>query len=115
MTKTTYQPAEGYVIPANGIEVVNDGADMLIKYDIAQAATEEEQPKQYTANEVRVKRSATYGDIVSAIIDDKYSNDAMQAIINNHLLDSTSEHEAEFNEMQAWRSHAKEVAHKVVG
>lgn len=114
MTKTQYQPAEGYVIPSNGVEVINDGADMLIRYDIAEADTEEGQPKQYTANEVRVKRSASYGDIVSAIIDDKYSNDEMQAIINNHLLDATSEHEAEFADMQSWRSHAKEVAHKVI-
>ena len=39
----------------------------------------------------------------------------MQAIINNHLLDPTDEeHEAEFNEMQAWRKHAKEVADHVL-
>lgn len=112
MTKTQFQPAEGYVIPANGIEVINDGAEMLIRFGIAELPTEEGE-KQYTANEVRVKRSATYADIVSAIINDKYTNDDMQAIINNHLLDGDPDHERQFAEMQDWRSYAKSIARQI--
>lgn len=58
-----------------------------------------------------------YGDVVSAIIRDRYPNDAMEAIINNYLpyaADPSSAPQTikeEFDSMQAWRAHAKEVAH----
>lgn len=67
----------------------------------------------YVYEMVRVPYPYTYSSIVSAIINDRYSNDQMQAIINNHLLEANDEHEAEFSAMQAWRAHAKEVGHLV--
>lgn len=51
----------------------------------------------------------TYDHLVSAIINKKYSTDKMQAIINNYLLDSVAFKE-EFDEMQAFRKKAKEIA-----
>lgn len=64
---------------------------------------------------VDVSGTRTYDGIVNAIVCDHYPADKMQAIINNHLLESESkEHQAEFAEMQAWRVKAKSVAKEVV-
>ena len=52
-----------------------------------------------------------YGGIVDALISHKYPIDKMQSVINNYLLDPTDETIVkEFNEMQAWRKEAKEIA-----
>lgn len=52
-----------------------------------------------------------YGSIVSAIIDSHYTNDQMQAIVNNHLI---GEHEDAFQEMQEYRVYAKRTAKEIV-
>ena len=63
----------------------------------------------------RLAHPLTRSRLIDAIVTAAYPSDVMQAIINNHLLDPTDEeHEAEFNEMQAWRKHAKEVADQVL-
>ena len=68
-----------------------------------------------TMENVDVFGTRTYDGIVNAIVCDYYPADKMQAIINNHLLESESkEHQAEFAEMQAWRVKAKRVAKEVV-
>lgn len=57
----------------------------------------------------------SYDEMVSAFIQGRYSNDAMQAIVNNHLLDDgDEEHEAEWTVMQAWRKEAKKMAKEMV-
>ena len=78
--------------------------------------TEAETRTVYEAYSVRLERPITYERVVSAIVNAEYSSDQMQAIINNHLLDSTdnAEHEAEFTAMQEWRTLAKKVAHEVI-
>lgn len=56
-----------------------------------------------------------YGAMVSAFVHGRYSDDEMQAIVNNHLLDDgDEEHEAEWTAMQAWRAEAKVLA-KTIG
>lgn len=85
---------------------------VMICFDEVEHTFENETLYEY--NMVRVPFPYDYSIIVSAIINDRYSSDRMQAIINNHLLEiNDSEHEAEFNEMQAWRAHAKEIGHLV--
>lgn len=52
-----------------------------------------------------------YGGIVDALITYKYPNEKMQAVINNYLLEPENEEfVTAFNEMQAWRKEAKEIA-----
>ena len=68
---------------------------------------------KYEYDSVRTAFPYTYSSLVSAIIVDKYPSDVMQAIINNHLLGDDEEHEQEYNEMQAWRRTAKEVAKRI--
>ena len=52
-----------------------------------------------------------YGGIIDALVTYKYPNDKMQSVINNYLLDPNDEQIIkEFNEMQAWRKEAKQIA-----
>lgn len=52
-----------------------------------------------------------YANMVSAIIEDRYSKDNMDAVVNNYLCEPEDETYAEeFKKMQEWRAHAKEVA-----
>lgn len=56
-----------------------------------------------------------YGGIVDALISYKYSNDRMQAIINNYLLDPDDDvSNQEFIEMQNWRSESKRIAKEIL-
>lgn len=52
-----------------------------------------------------------YGGIVDSLVQYKYPNDKMQAVINNYLLEpENEEYIRAFNEMQTWRKEAKEIA-----
>lgn len=52
-----------------------------------------------------------YDAIVAALVNARYTADAMQAIVNNYLADQASPSVlAEFTEMQSWRTTAKEIA-----
>lgn len=68
---------------------------------------------------VRIEQPISKDKIVDAIVSHVYPSDKMQAIINNHLLDSEDDedyetHEAEYKEMQALRKQAKQVAKQVI-
>lgn len=53
--------------------------------------------------------------VISAVIRQKYSDDEMQAIINNYLLDpDDTEAVAEFNQMQQYRKFAKKLADEFI-
>lgn len=70
---------------------------------------------KYSYEAIRVPFPPKYGEVVSCIISDHYTADQMQAIVNNHLMDSESdEHKAEFEAMQSWRMKAKEIAREVL-
>ena len=78
-----------------------------------------EQQEVYEAYVVRVEQPLGYDKVVNAIVSAAYPSDKMQAIINNHLLDSEDDddyeaHTEEFKAMQQWRRHAKEVAKEVI-
>lgn len=52
-----------------------------------------------------------YSGVVDALVSHKYPIDKMQAVINNYLLEPENEEYIRvFNEMQAWRKEAKEIA-----
>lgn len=80
----------------------------------------------YAAYVVRIEQPLERGKVVDAIVSSAYPTDKMQAIINNHFanlakiaddkkLDADDEeHEAEYNDMQEWRTKAKAVATDVI-
>lgn len=109
-------------VPFNGIIVREEGDIVRVFFDIQKQKAETSKDGEVivpdgmcTMENVDVFGTRTYDGIVNAIVCDHYPADKMQAIINNHLLESESkEHEAEFAEMQAWRVKAKSVAKEVV-
>lgn len=110
------------VLPKNGIIVREEGDIIRVFFDIEKMAYETSKDGEViipdgmcSMENVDVSGTRTYDGIVNAIVCDHYPADKMQAIINNHLLESESkEHQAEFAEMQAWRVKAKSVAKEVV-
>lgn len=69
----------------------------------------------YVYEAFRTPLSYNYSSLVSLIIREKYSDDKMQAIINNYLMEiNDSEHKEEFLKMQEWRMHAKEIAKIII-
>lgn len=80
----------------------------------------------YSAYVIRIEQPMERDKVVDAIISSAYPTDKMQAIINNHFanlakiadgkeLDADEkEHEAEYDNMQAWRVKAKAVAKEVM-
>lgn len=109
-------------VPSNGIIVREEGDIVRVFFDIEKQKAEISKNGEVivpdgmcTMENVDVFGTRTYDGIVNAIICDHYPADKMQAIINNHLLESESkEHQEEFAEMQAWRAKAKSVAKEVV-
>lgn len=110
------------VVPKNGIIVREEGDIIRVFFDIEKQKAETSKSGEVLVQEgmcsmenIDVYGSRTYDSIVNAIVCDHYPADKMQAIINNHLLESESkEHQAEFAEMQAWRVKAKSVAKEVL-
>nr|DAF71408.1 MAG TPA: hypothetical protein [Caudoviricetes sp.] len=109
-------------VPSNGIIVREEGDIVRVFFDIEKLKAETSKNGEVivpdgmcTMENVDVFGTRTYDGIVNAIVCDHYPADKMQAIINNHLLESESkEHQAEFAEMQAWRAKAKSVAKEVI-
>jgi hypothetical protein len=54
-----------------------------------------------------------YPMLVSSLVRERYSEDDVEAIMNNYLADPEG-HKADFDELQAWRVKAKEVARDVI-
>ena len=73
------------------------------------------------ANGIRVN-GKSYGDIISAIVNDRYPTNEKDAIMANYELvkdgtspeDKSAEYIQEYKDLQAWRTHAKEIAHIVI-
>ena len=109
-------------VPSNGIIVREEGDIVRVFFDIQKQKAETSKSGEVivpdgmcSMENVDVSGTRTYDGIVNAIVCDHYPADKMQAIINNHLLESESkEHQAEFAEMQAWRVKAKSVAKEVL-
>ncbi len=57
---------------------------------------------------------ADYGKTVSAIVRSRYSEDDVEAIVNNYLADPEG-HTDEFMQLQQWRTTAKQVARRHIG
>lgn len=114
-------------IPDSGVEVVLEGGLTRLFFDFTDPEPREgddQYPADIKACESIDVHGRTKADIVSAIINDRYTPDANQALSANRELakDPESgiseakreEYLAEYAAYQAWRSHAKEVASKAV-
>ena len=101
-----------------------EGSVVRINFDVEhsteerqkQGSEETEEVEVIKAYVVRVAHPISRGRIIDAIVTAQYPEDKMQAVVNNYLLNpKDAESKQEFDDMQAWRAHAKEVATEVMG
>lgn len=117
-------------VPENNVQVITEGSLLRIKFDFCKQEVDKNNEQTgsldnaYTAEGVDVLGSQKYDDIVSAIVEERYPSDKMDAIRLNYELSQNSEftiakakaseYIEEYKTMQEWRIHAKEIASKVV-
>lgn len=114
--KDIFQKEEGYVVPSNGIEIVNEGNESLLRINITKITMPEDDDNyidQYECDLYRIQNPMTYKNIVSSIIRSKYSADDVEAIILNQG-DENEDHDLEYMELQEWRTQAKNIAKYVI-
>lgn len=111
----------------NVVRINFDVEQIELENDIDRDESKEKTTRlAYSAYVIRIEQPMERDKVVDAIISSAYPTDKMQAIINNHFanlakiadgkeLDADEkEHEAEYDNMQAWRVKAKAVAKEVM-
>ena len=118
------------VAPSDNVMVKREADLLRVYFDFNrepvydEEGNEQEEPVQFSSQLVDIVGRHGYGEIVSAIINGKYSPDEVQALVFNYELakdedsDITTakreEYLAEYHALQDYRAHAKEVAQKVI-
>jgi hypothetical protein len=110
-------------IPESGIIATREGNVLRLLFGFEKKEkTEDNDIDSYQCESVDVAGATSYGSIISAIVNDKYSNDDVQAIIANYEeakdvenpSEKEQEHLDEYKEYQEYRQRAKEIAKVVV-
>jgi hypothetical protein len=121
-------------VPASGIEVIKEGDMVRLFFDFAKVETTSSDSADTESGETKVEQSSCtnidivgavdYSSIVSAIVNGKYNNNDVQAIIANYELakdsssditdDKRTEYLNDYAEFQTYRAHAKEIANQVL-
>ena len=121
-------------VPASGIEVIKEGDMIRLFFDFAKVETTSSDSADTECGETKVEQSSCtnidivgavdYSSIVSAIVNGKYNNNDVQAIIANYELakdsssditdDKRTEYLNDYAEFQTYRAHAKEIANQVL-
>ena len=115
-------------LPQNGVQVTLEGPLVRLLFDFTPATPVledgEEVPDDLFDCESVDTTDRSYGGIVSAIINDRYSQDRVQAILANYQnaidpestidVDKRAEYLQEYHEFQDYREHAKTVARLAV-
>lgn len=115
-------------LPQNWVQVTLEGPLVRLLFDFTPATPVledgEEAPDDLFDCESVDTTDRSYGGIVSAIINDRYSQDRVQAILANYQnaidpestidVDKRAEYLQEYHEFQDYREHAKTVARLAV-
>ena len=123
--KTTYQLDS---VPASGIIIILEGALMRVMFDITHHEPVEEDghvgPDNLYDVDIVDVNGRSKGDVISAIVNDRYTPDQVQALTANYALatdpdsgiteDKRAEYKEEYQAYQDCRSEAKQVATLVV-
>lgn len=130
----TYFDLKG-TAPKENVSVAVSGDILRVTYDYTKSEPKKDDEgnvvvgdKAYSADYIELYGGErSYDAIVSAIIEDKYPSDKMDAIRLNFELaqngavdtielsdEKCDEYLAEYKAMQEWRIHAKEIARKAV-
>jgi hypothetical protein len=107
------------------LNVIKEGTLLRIFFDYEDAPVTDEDGdvKKYICENVDVE-GRSYAEIVSALIHSRYSQDSVEAIIANYEIAKNSESDItdtkraeyieEYNDYQAFRVRAKEIANNVI-
>lgn len=115
-------------LPQNGVQVTLEGPLVRLLFDFTPATPVledgEEAPDDLFDCESVDTTARSYDGIVSAIINDRYSQDRVQAILANYQnaidpestidVDKRAEYLQEYHDFQDYREHAKTVARLAV-
>ncbi len=116
--RTTYQMKS---IPENGVKATQEGELLRLLFDFEKVEnTSEDEPVAddlYHCESIDV-HGREYGDIINAIVSDRYPSDKKDAVMANYQLcldsdcpaEKAEEYRQEYQALQDWRSHAKEIA-----
>ena len=87
--------------------------------ELSSENTDGQQVTSYRSLYVQVK-SISYADVISAIIQSRYSDSEITSIVMNNMQandinseisqEKRKEYISEYTELQSWRKHAKEIA-----
>lgn len=122
------------VVPESGIICLEEGAILRVYFDIKPhvPVVSENEPETLQETdtaplfvcEVVDVEGRTYADVVSAIVNDRYSADDVQALQANFIEakdpeslledEKREEYLTEYTDFQSLRKHAKEIASAVV-
>ncbi len=119
--KTVYQVQ---ALPADGVTITLEGKLLRVLFDFEKVeAKEGDDIHMPTADDLYYCESIDvngrgYGDIISAIVNDRYPTDQKDAIMANYELvkddlcpeGKKAEYIAEYQALQNWRTRAKEIA-----
>lgn len=114
----TNQQMSAIPAPKNGVSVQIEGTMTRVYFDFKECKREDCDPDIMDCESVDLT-GRTYADIVSAIINDRYDSDSVQAITANYMAainnnditeDKRNEYLQEYADFQSWRVHAKEIA-----
>lgn len=88
----------------------------VIRFDITKKEDGTYECEEVEYNHKEDLSPSDFGSMVSCIIRGKYSEDDVEAILNNYLADPENErYVAEFNRLQSWRNEAKERTRSILG
>ena len=119
--KTVYQIQ---ALPADGVAITLEGKLLRVLFDFEKVEAQEgddiHMPKAddlYHCESIDVDGRG-YGDIISAIVNDRYPTDQKDAIMANYELvkddlcpeEKKTEYIAEYQALQNWRARAKDIA-----
>lgn len=123
--KTTYQLDN---VPASGLLLILEGALLRIMFNIThrEPVVEDDHTGPDNLYDVDIVdvHGRGKGDIISAIVNDRYTPDQVQALTANYALatdpdseiteEKRAEYKAEYQEYQDCRTEAKQVASLVI-
>ena len=114
------------VAPSDNVMTTQEGNLLRVYFDFQKEEVKDNEgnvvndPVQFSCQQVDVVGRHGYGDIVSAIVNDKYSPDQIQAVMFNYELakdddslisdEKREEYLAEYQTLQEYRAHAKQIA-----
>ncbi len=92
----------------------------IIRLNIKEVDDEETGKKKWSCEEIEYDHKeplseADYGSLIRVIVRAKFTTDDVEAIQQNYMESKTKGHKADFSDLKAWRTLAKETAKAILG